>query len=69
MKTCLDWTERRDHFSGLLGAALASHFIEGGWVKRVRGSRALSLTAKGTAALPSLGLTRPVAFAEAELHG
>lgn len=72
VKTCLDWTERRDHFSGLLGAALASHFIEGGWVKRVRGSRALTLTAKGTAALPSFGLTAPrpamVAEADAGLH-
>jgi DNA-binding transcriptional ArsR family regulator len=58
VKTCLDWTERRDHFSGLLGAALAAHFLEGGWAKRVLGSRALVLTAKGSAALPRLGLPR-----------
>ena len=56
VKSCLDWTERRDHFGGLLGAALATHFLEGGWAKRVHGSRALVLTAKGSAALPKLGL-------------
>ncbi|MGZ6133459.1 MAG: hypothetical protein ACXWK9_03320 [Myxococcaceae bacterium] len=39
-------------------------------MKRVRGSRALTLTAKGTAALPTFGVTAPrlAVAAEAGLH-
>jgi len=48
--TCLDWTERRYHVGGALGAAMASRCFELGWVARVEGSRALRITVAGRAA-------------------
>ncbi len=52
-RTCLDWSERRPHIAGALGAAMLERFDELGWVKRQRASRALILTATG-----ELGLAR-----------
>jgi DNA-binding transcriptional ArsR family regulator len=44
---CLDWSERRPHLGGALGAAILSMMIEKRWVKPERHSRALSVTAIG----------------------
>jgi hypothetical protein len=44
---CLDWTERRYHLKGLVGAAILRRLLELGWFKRVPGSRALRLTSSG----------------------
>jgi len=44
---CLDWSERRPHLGGALGAAILSMMIEKRWVKRERHSRALAVTAIG----------------------
>ena len=56
---CLDWSERRDHLAGGLAVALLAHAIEHGWLKRVRDSRALTLTPPGRAGLaPWLTTTR-----------
>ncbi len=46
-RPCLDWTERRDHLAGALGAALAATFLQRGWLARLEGTRALRLTARG----------------------
>ena len=46
-RSCLDWSERRSHAAGKLGAALAAHAFELGWVERLDGSRALRVTAAG----------------------
>jgi DNA-binding transcriptional ArsR family regulator len=46
-RRCLDWSERRDHLAGGLGAAIASRFFELGWVERTRSSRAVRLTDAG----------------------
>ena len=48
-RQCLDWSERKPHLAGALGAALASHFFAEGWIKRVDGSRGIHLTATGKA--------------------
>ena len=48
---CLDWSERRDHLAGALGAALLLRFEQLGWVKRVAGSRVLAVGAAQEAAL------------------
>lgn len=53
-KPCLDWTERRHHLAGTLGAALCEHCLGAGWLQRSRDSRALTITADGRAAFASL---------------
>ena len=44
---CLDWTERRPHLSGVVGAAIAARCFDLGWVARGRNPRALTITPKG----------------------
>jgi DNA-binding transcriptional ArsR family regulator len=44
---CLDWSERRPHLGGALGAAICSMMVERKWVKDERESRALRITAIG----------------------
>ncbi|MBA2952212.1 helix-turn-helix domain-containing protein [Nocardioides sp. MAH-18] len=51
VRACTDWTERRPHVSGGLGAAVASTFVDRAWVVRRPGSRGLDVTADGAAAL------------------
>ncbi|MFA6265948.1 MAG: helix-turn-helix transcriptional regulator [Pseudolabrys sp.] len=46
-RPCLDWSERRHHIGGGLGAALCAHCFEAGWIKRVDGTRAVSVTTRG----------------------
>ncbi|WP_054704319.1 winged helix-turn-helix domain-containing protein [Bacillus sp. JCM 19041] len=53
-KPCLDWSERRHHLSGWLGAALAKCFFDQGWMTKAEESRAVYLTTKGVAALEEL---------------
>ncbi len=46
-RPCLDWSERRPHLAGKLGAALCEFSFEKGWIRRVEGTRAVSVTPKG----------------------
>ena len=46
-RPCVDWSERRLHLAGALGAALAGRCLELGWVERIRNSRALKISAAG----------------------
>jgi DNA-binding transcriptional ArsR family regulator len=48
---CLDWSERRYHLKGLVGARILDRLLELGWLKCVSGSRALKLTSSGKAGL------------------
>lgn len=48
-RPCLDWSERRPHIAGRLGAALACRCFELGWIERMRDSRALAITPRGKA--------------------
>ncbi|MGX9962197.1 ArsR/SmtB family transcription factor [Roseomonas sp. F4] len=50
-KPCLDWSERRHHLAGGLGAALCTRCFELGWVKRVPASRTVLVTRAGEAGL------------------
>ena len=45
--SCLDWSERRDHLGGALGAALAERLVDLGWIARKRNSRAVTITEAG----------------------
>jgi DNA-binding transcriptional ArsR family regulator len=51
---CLDWSERRYHLKGLVGARILDRLLNLGWLKRVSGSRALQLTSSGRTGLPEL---------------
>ncbi len=44
---CLDWSERRPHIAGALGAALLQLFLKRKWVLQDLDSRALSVTKAG----------------------
>ena len=46
-KACLDWSVRRSHLAGALGAALLRRFAELGWAKRVEGSRVIAFSPRG----------------------
>ena len=46
-RACLDWSERRYHLAGALGAALLARFVELKWAKRARDSRVVTVTATG----------------------
>lgn len=48
---CLDWTERRHHLAGPLGARLFQRSCELGWLTRTSGSRAVRVTRAGRDAL------------------
>lgn len=47
-RQCIDWTERKPHLAGALGAALCSRLITLGWFARRPGTRVLRVTQQGT---------------------
>jgi DNA-binding transcriptional ArsR family regulator len=47
-RPCLDWSERRPHIAGRLGAALATRCLDLGWIQRQRDSRAVTITPAGS---------------------
>jgi DNA-binding transcriptional ArsR family regulator len=51
---CRDWTERRFHLGGALGAALYQRFSDAGWVVRGDERRQLQVTPEGQTALREL---------------
>jgi len=46
-RACLDWSERRYHVAGLVGAELYRCCQDKGWLRRSRGTRAVSITPAG----------------------
>lgn len=46
-RPCLDWSERRPHIAGALGAQLADRCLALDWVQRRKDSRALTITRQG----------------------
>jgi len=55
-RTCVDWTERRFHLGGKLGAWLTSRLFEREWLRRRASTRALTATTAGRKGLSALGL-------------
>jgi DNA-binding transcriptional ArsR family regulator len=53
-KPCIDWTERRHHIGGAVGAAFCGHCLTSGWLRRARDSRALAITPEGAQAFTDL---------------
>lgn len=57
-RACLDWTERRPHIGGAIGAALAEKWLALGWIARDKTSCAVALTPAGERGFrDSLGLS------------
>lgn len=46
-RQCIDWTHRRPHLAGSLGAAIADQLLALGWIRRVPNTRALAVTPDG----------------------
>lgn len=53
-RPCLDWTERRPHLGGSVGAALARRCFDLGWLERMREGRALIVTKAGRRGLSEI---------------
>lgn len=51
---CLDWSERRPHLGGALGAAWLALSLRRGWVQKALDGRALTLTARALREMPEL---------------
>jgi DNA-binding transcriptional ArsR family regulator len=54
-RRCLDWTERKPHLAGALGAALFARLVETGWIARKRESRVVRITHLGELKIGELG--------------
>jgi DNA-binding transcriptional ArsR family regulator len=62
-RPCLDWSERRHHLAGALGAALVTHWLDAGWLARSSASRALIVTPQGRRGFRrALGITVDLAL-------
>lgn len=53
-KTCLDWSARRYHLAGALGAALLAHFYDHKWARRETGTRIVTFSRRGQAKFDEL---------------
>ena len=49
-RPCLDWSERRHHLAGIVGAALYRTFLARGWIRRSAEGRTVTITPPGRAA-------------------
>jgi len=46
-RLCLDWTERRPHIAGAIGAAITKRCFDLGWMERTKDSQAVVVTPSG----------------------
>lgn len=46
-RLCLDWTERRPHIAGGVGAAITKRYFDLGWMERMKRSHAVIVTPLG----------------------
>jgi DNA-binding transcriptional ArsR family regulator len=47
LRECIDWTERRPHLAGSIGAAICRHAFGAGWIERIGSGRAVRVTPAG----------------------
>ena len=52
--SCMDWSERREHLAGVFATRLLAHYIETGWLRKDKNSRALTATPRGELALKAV---------------
>lgn len=48
---CLDWSERKFHIGGALGAGFLNFMLENDWIRRIQHSRVITITSKGRSEL------------------
>lgn len=53
-RACLDWSARRSHLGGSLGAAVLQGVFDKGWARREKGSRVVAFTPPGRRAFLKL---------------
>ncbi len=53
-RQCLDWSERRPHLAGHLGAIFLEKMLENNWLKKVKFSREIVITSKGSQSIKDL---------------
>jgi DNA-binding transcriptional ArsR family regulator len=59
-RSCLDWTERRSHIGGAVGAAIANRLFDLHWTESIKNSRAVIVTTTGAAGLwRTFGIRNP----------
>jgi len=46
-RPCFDWSERRSHLGGAIGALICAHSFSNGWTRHLNGTRAVVITPKG----------------------
>jgi DNA-binding transcriptional ArsR family regulator len=46
-RRCMDWSERRPHLAGAIGAALTARCLSAGWVERIGETRGVRVTDAG----------------------
>ena len=46
-RPCIDWSERRPHLAGAVGAALCTRSLSEHWIRRIEGTRGVAVTPKG----------------------
>ncbi len=57
---CLDWTEKRFHLAGALGAAITDSMLRQSWFIRRGNGRGLEVTDRGEAGLRDLGIATSI---------
>jgi DNA-binding transcriptional ArsR family regulator len=60
-RPCLDWSERRPHLAGALGAEIMNRSFSLGWIRRLEGTRAVAVTPSGQQGFRRLFEISPVA--------
>jgi len=53
-RRCLDWTERKDHLAGVVGAAIRENLFKFHWIKRDHRSRVVHVSPTGERELASI---------------
>lgn len=61
-RPCLDWSERRPHIAGALGATICRTCIARGWMRQKQGSRSIEVTPSGWLMLGQAFGLRPDSF-------
>jgi len=64
-RSCLDWSMRRDHLAGALGAALLELAFTNKWLRRVESSRAVVFSAQGLQTWRAIGTSSDQALSAA----